>query len=180
MKTILVTLVLALGTGLGIAASPLETAIEAFNSKSARHELGKSQPPLSMEEVVAAIRLWQPGPDTPVSPKLLGVFKQIAESKTLPDRAEFELLTGYDRGGKFVFDVWSVRIRIEREDGSSYAFLIRESVLGSRTLEEEVARIERVIEDKNMERMVGGYRIIERVEHLKSRIRQQAENGQQE
>ncbi len=149
-------------------------AISDFNKKSLSDSIGASQPPISEEEVVAAILLWERPSNAPISDELLGSFKKIAESKALPSRASFDSLNGYDRGGSHIFDVWSVRIKIERTDGSSYAFVIRECVVGSRTLSEEVARLSKFIEEKGVERWVGGYRILERKKELMARIKKGA------
>ena len=119
----------------------LASAIEKFNRDAATHRIGKTQSPLTEQEVVAAILWWEPTKDTPVSPELLEQFRSIAKTKTLPRNATFEKLTGFDRGGEHVFDVWSVRIVMQRSDNSTYAFLIRERVIGARTINEELSRL---------------------------------------
>lgn len=153
----------------------LSEAVAAFNKKSLSDTIGAAQPPMTEEEVVAAILLYECPPNEPVSDELLGSFKKIATSKTLPENASFESLNGYDRGGSHIFDVWSVRIRMERADGSSYAFVLRERVVGSRTLEEELERLNNLIEEEDVKRWVGGYRILERKKDLEARILKGAE-----
>ncbi|MEM9280548.1 MAG: hypothetical protein AAGA96_01860 [Verrucomicrobiota bacterium] len=157
------------------AGTQLSEAITSFNEKSKSDSIGASQPPITEEEVVAAILLWERPPNAPISEELLASFRDIAASKVLPDNASFESLNGYDRGCSHVFDVWSVRVRMEREDGSSYAFVIRERVLGARTLEEELKRLNALIEEKEMERWVGGHRILQRREALQIRIKAASE-----
>jgi hypothetical protein len=144
----------------------LVEAISKFNADAKSDRIGVSQRRLDEDEVVAAIRHWN-NPDAPISPELLATFKQIAETKILPENAAFEVLTGYDPGGQYVFDVWSVRIRLAREDGSSFAFILRETYIASRTLEEE---LERLKASWNGERELGQCSVWRRIEELQKRI----------
>lgn len=152
-------------------AVPLLEAIQTFNAESKDDPIGRLQSPLTEEEVIAAIRSWEPGGNSPVSNALLARFKEISVSKELPEGAAFETLTGYDPGGEHVFDVWSVRIRLERADGSSFAFQIRERMIASRTLAQELERLEGLVAaNPEMIRQIGGYRMADRIESLKRRI----------
>ena len=175
-KTILIatiTTALLLNESKGLEAidtTPLTEAIAAFNDKATRDPIGKKETPLTLEEVIGAILLYERPKEAPISDELLGQFKTIASTKKLPGNAEFEVLTGYDRGGMFIFDVWSVRIRIDRPDSSSYAFQIRERVVGVRTLPEEIQRLEAFIEAEGVEKWVGGYRIIDHKNDLQKRL----------
>ncbi|MHC4462914.1 MAG: hypothetical protein ACYS6W_03665 [Planctomycetota bacterium] len=115
----------------------LADAIKAFNEKVAKHPIGKDQPLLTEDEVVAAIRAREPQEDPPVSDRLYNAFKQIAQSKRLPKNAEMEELGGaWVPRGDFVFDVWWVRIMFQREDGSTYSFPIRQRMIRSRPYNE--------------------------------------------
>jgi len=147
----------------------LSEAISAFNKKSLIDPIGAKQSPLTIEEVIAAILLWKKSTDIPVSDELFASFKRIAGTKSLPATAEFARLTGYDRGSH-IFDVWSVRIRMKRADGSSYEFLIRERVVGSRTLREELERLSKWIDEEEVEKWVGGFNFLERKKELEARI----------
>jgi hypothetical protein len=147
---------------------PLIKAVNAFNAKASREPIGQDQSPLTEAEVLAAIRYWKRPKESPVSDELHDAFKRIAETRMLPANADFEFLTGYDPGGAFVFDVWSVRIRMSRPDGSSYAFVIRERLVCSRTLEEELRLAEERVQKTPP--LPGAYRVKERVENLKARI----------
>ena len=59
---------------------------------------------------------------------------------------------------------------MDRPDGSSYAFLIRQRVVGSRALQEDVARLDSHIDVENVAGWVGGYRILDRQKELVARI----------
>lgn len=174
MKAHVVALMFAISLRLLTAApdtqdTPLSDAIAAFNKKALNDPIGAKQPPLTMDEVVAAILLWERSADILVSDDLFASFKRIAETKSLPTTAEFARLTGYDRGSQ-VFDVWSVRVRMKRADGSSYEFLIRERVVGSRTIREELERLSRWIDEEGVEKWVGGFNWLERKKELEARI----------
>jgi hypothetical protein len=147
---------------------PLADAMKAFNETAAKDPIGKDQSPLTEEEVIGAVRHLDRTKDMPVTEEMFEAFKQIAETRELPPNAEFESLTGYDPGGDFVFDVWSVRIRMYRPDRSSYAFIIRERMIRSRTIEEELVLAEKRLED--FPPVPGKWRVEKRVEDLKARI----------
>ena len=147
----------------------LADAIAAFNVEAATDPIGKSQPPLTEEEVITAILLWERPDDSPVSNEMLATFQSIAKTGRLPARASFEKLTGYDRGGNHVFDVWSVRIQIERPDKSSYSFVLRERAIANRTLEEELNRLEQLVSTSpDAGRFLLWHR--DRIENLRTRI----------
>jgi len=61
------------------AASPLRTAVLRFNRQALEHPVGRLQPPLAEEEVVAAIRFhaW----DKEVDPEVQAIFEKIAEAR---------------------------------------------------------------------------------------------------
>lgn len=113
-------------------ATPLAQAVKAFNDGALRHPDGMAQPPLTEDEVVAAIRFWRPEKDSPVSEELLKTFKRIAETRKLPGTAEFEHLAGCTPGDGYTYEVWWVRLALKRPDGSSYAFPIREQMIRCR------------------------------------------------
>ena len=106
--------------------TPLSTAIADFNTKAAQHEIGRDQPPLTQDEVLAAIMLAEKKQFPEASQHDFERFKAIASTKEIPADGEFEILDGLDPGGDFIFDVWYVRIRLNKEDGGNYAFTIRE------------------------------------------------------
>jgi hypothetical protein len=152
--------------------NPLADSIETFNRAAATDEIGKTQNPLTEQEVVAAILMWEPTKDSPVSNALLEQFRSIAKTKELPHNATIEKLTGYDPGGDHVFDVWSVRIRMQRPDDSSYSFVIRERVIAARTIVEELDALKDRISalPEEQRRLPGFYRIHDRVKELEKRI----------
>jgi len=116
----------------------LSGAIRVFNDRYARDPIGRDQPPLTEDEVVAAIRWWDWRRDElPVAEGEYRAFRKIAETRTLPKDAELEVLTLFQPDEQREFDAWSVRIRMPREqEGWTYAFTIRERWIRCRSFEE--------------------------------------------
>jgi hypothetical protein len=110
---------------------PLGQAIRELNDQYRNDRIGKDQPPLTEDEVVAAI-LWaaHERKEFPVTDDEFQAFQHIAESRRLPRGSQFEVLTGYEPDTFTVFEVWSVRIRMPRLSGpGSYAFRVRERII---------------------------------------------------
>src|SRR5947207_975432 len=98
----------------------LAEAIDKFNKQAKSDPVGKEQPPLTKEEVVAAIRIAQRAA-FPTDP-LYGAFKRIADTEELPLNAHFDVLNLLDGGESFVFDVWYVRLGLQTDNGGAYYF----------------------------------------------------------
>src|SRR5690606_15378559 len=98
-------------------STPLAAAINEFNAHY--HTLaGQPQPPLTEEEVVAAIRRWKSRRDqAPVSNSEFENFQRIAETRHLPKDVEFEVLGHFQPNEQLDFHIWSVRIVMPRTSG---------------------------------------------------------------
>lgn len=146
----------------------LADAVKALNARAAKHAIGKDQQPLTEEEVIGAIRAWEREKGSPVSDKLYSIFKRVADTRELPKNAELEGLGGlWVPSWDFYYDVWWIRVKVEREDGSSYGFPIRERIIRSRTLEEELCRVSKLLFERGAQRIPGDYRLDEYFEELK-------------
>ena len=146
----------------------LPDAIKALNEKASKDPIGKDEIPISEQEVIAVIRASKRPKDSDVTDELYKAFKRIAETRQLPPGVDFEAVGGvYDPGAAFVYDVWWVRIKMPKEGGGTYAFEIRERLIRSRTLQEELVRIEKERPDPPE---VDGGRLQDRVDALKARI----------
>ncbi|MGL4463304.1 MAG: hypothetical protein ACRC1K_14240 [Planctomycetia bacterium] len=150
-------------------AVSLADAVKAFNEKVANHHIGKNEAPITEEEVVAAIRASERPDELAVSDTMYNDFKRIADARRLPQGAFLEPIGGgWDPGGAFIYDVWWVRITMPKEDGGSYSFRIRERILRSRSLSEELIQAENRL--KEFPLGPGRYKLEDRVEELKARI----------
>ena len=144
----------------------LAAEVEQFNGGHG-HTLRKlSQPPLTENEVIAAIR-WSHADPTAISPDLLHHCKRIAMTGQFPSSAKLEILTNFDPGGDFVFKICSIRIRITREDGTSDALIVRNSFVASWTLEEELDRLRAKGVDDDA---LGQFSDAKRIKNLTRRI----------
>ena len=110
-------------------STPLAEAVKALNAKAAKDIIGKGQPPLTEQEVVASIRIWRG--KRPASDEVFQVFQAIAETRRLPKGAKFRyfaVCTGH-RGFNFV--VWWVNLRIPTGERTGYSHRIRSRMISS-------------------------------------------------
>jgi len=120
----------------------LAEGIRVFNARAADDPVGKDQPPLAEEEVIAAVRWGLLEPDKlPVSDKTLETLRKIVDSRELPPGFELEVLTGFEPTDRMGFTKWSVRLRIPAEPTGSTCISIREVMLASRLFGEEERKV---------------------------------------
>jgi hypothetical protein len=112
------------------AAMSLDEAVRIFNAQAQADQVGKDQPPLTVDEVVGAIR-WFNRNEAPVTDAEFAAFRKIAETKQLPRGTEFEVLGGFIPGDGFRYTRWSVRIRMPQitPPGGSFAYSLRERTI---------------------------------------------------
>jgi hypothetical protein len=145
--TILTIVLTSVGASGAIASSPVGSvsvaeAIGDFNTNVKTNSIGAEQPPLTEEEVIAAIRWWDfHRKESPVSDEEFLAFRKIAETHLLPQGAEVEVLTSFEPDDKVTFDAWSVRIKMPRPNGGTYAFIIRERMIRSRLIGPEERKV---------------------------------------
>jgi hypothetical protein len=116
-------------------ALPLAEAISSFNAKATQDPIGKEQPPLTEDEVIAAIRWWESDrKESPVSDGEFRAFLNIAETRRLPAGWTFEVLTHFEPDDRLLIEAWSVRIVMPRINGGTYEFRVRERMVRSRLI----------------------------------------------
>ena len=132
-------------TAASVQRTPLPTAsrwrLRFANSTIAqwRDPVGKDQPPLTEEEVVAAIRWWEHRRnEAPVTNAEFEAFQQIADTRSLPQGFAFEVLSNFEPGDGYEYVIWSVRIVMQRtsKPGWTFAFDIRERFVSSRLIDD--------------------------------------------
>ncbi len=122
-----------------LKGTPLAAAIHGFNLEHQSARIGKDQPPLTEEEVIAAIRWWKTKRnEADLMNEEFQAFQAIADTRMLPEKVKFEVLTGFQPNQEFVFNAWSVRIVMPRlsKAGWTYAFSIRDRWINSRRLDD--------------------------------------------
>ena len=118
---------------------PLAAAIRELNDAHQRDPVGKDQPPLTEEEVVAAIRWWKHRRnEAPVTNAEFEAFQQIADARALPPGFTFEVLPNFEPGDGYEYVIWSVRIVMQRtaKPGWTFAFDIRERFVSSSLIDD--------------------------------------------
>ncbi|TWU58988.1 Serine/threonine-protein kinase PknB [Rubripirellula tenax] len=112
-------------------ATPLQAAITEFNATHNEVD-GLRQPPLTLQEVLAAILDWKSRRDeAPVDNKTFANFQEIALTHQLPSGAKIEVLPHFKTETGDSFKIWSVRVVMPQvaKPGSTMAFTIRQQYL---------------------------------------------------
>jgi len=77
----------------------LADAVDEFNRYAQFDPIGKTRPPLTEDEVVAAIRGWKwTRKEHPVTEPVFQTFQTIAETRKLPPGAGLQSCSGWDTG----------------------------------------------------------------------------------
>ena len=136
------------GDARGQSRVDLDKAIEEFNRKAQANEIGAKQPPLTMEEVVAAIRRWDReklGPTHGARDE----YDEIARSQSLEKNDSISFIDSWGplKIGEeyYYFDVWWIDLRIERAEVADglgrtpgrFNLRIRDRTISSRKLTPE-------------------------------------------
>jgi len=113
-----------------VSGTPLSSAIKSFNARNSQAN-GLKQPPLTENEVVAAIIHQQPKRDeADVSDSLFEKFQQIASTRYLPEGASLVVIPNFVVEGGSKYTIWSVRVKMLQDEvgkeGWTYSFEIRE------------------------------------------------------
>jgi len=118
------------------AATPLAKAVEEFNAKAAKNATGRTQPPWTEDEVVAAIRGWVRS-KRKASDAVYAAYQRIASDRSLPPGAALRFTTSWVGYKGYKFDVWWIDLSIRTGKGTGYTFRIRDRKLRVRPLTEE-------------------------------------------
>lgn len=114
----------------------LADSVAQLNEISRNHNIGRTQEPLTADEVVGAIRRWSNALD--ISPETKAQFERIAETGMLNDGDELEFSTGLWSGGNY-YTVWWLDLTVDK-----YTFRVRDRTISSRPqTNEEIAMLER-------------------------------------
>jgi hypothetical protein len=110
-------------------ATSLSDAVKAFNQRAAADAIGKNQPALTDDEVVAAIRGWIREQGPAASDEVYKIYQTIADTKKLPEGASLTFLTRWPGFNNYDFDVWWIDLEIKTGPRSGYSFRIRDRKL---------------------------------------------------
>ncbi len=123
-------------------STPLKEAVAAFNEKAAAYlaphvdqkHLSEHQlpTPLTVDEVVAAIRGWD-RQKVSVDDRVFRIYQEIAETKVLPPRAQLRFtLQWWHQSGEYEDEVWRIDLDVMTSETSGYGFRVRNQTLKRR------------------------------------------------
>ena len=118
--------------------TPLARAVEEFNEHAKRTEVGKTQPPLTVEEVLAAVRNWSPKED-PIEPKMFAALQEAARAGMLPKGSYLSFSSGSVSRNGYDIDAWNIYLQVGLNQHPadlvgvpSYGVLVRRQYIASR------------------------------------------------
>jgi len=109
----------------------IATSVNLFNSQAKGDPIGKLQPPLTEQEVIAAIRAWTPAKSDRVADEVYDAFQEIAESGWLPEGSQLRYKTKWSGHQGYSFDVWWIDLSIKTGERTGYVFRIRDQKIAS-------------------------------------------------
>src|SRR5262249_53691656 len=109
----------------------LADAVKEFNRRAQDDATGKTQPALTEDEVIAAIRRWD-REEEPVTDDIWKAYQAIADTKNLPEGATFEFITKCLGLNNHEFDVWWINLEINTGPDTGYGFRVRHQMLRCR------------------------------------------------
>jgi hypothetical protein len=106
----------------------LAEAVKEFNRRAQVDAIGKTQPPLTEDEVVAAIRWWD-REEEPVTDDVYQAYQAIADSGKLPAGAALYFITKCSGPNGDEVDVWWINLEVWTAPDTGYGFRVRNQML---------------------------------------------------
>jgi hypothetical protein len=94
--------------------TPIADAVAEFNREAALNPIGKTQPPLTVAEVIAAIRGFSPEAH-PHSEIFLQRFKTIAQTGIIPAGCYLSFICGWTPNKDYDYVVWWIDLCVHPE-----------------------------------------------------------------
>ena len=111
----------------------LAEAVKEFNERAQKNPTGKTQPALSEDEAVAAIRGWI-REQAPATDDVYKSYQVIADTKKLPEGATLTFTTMWSPFNGQEFDVWWVNLNLKTGPNTGFTFRLRDQKLRYRPL----------------------------------------------
>jgi hypothetical protein len=132
-----------------VGGQSLADAVQGFNARAKSNPIGKDEPPLTEDEVVAAIRGWI-REQSPATDQVYSIYQAIADQRRLPTAAALDFCTSWTGHNAHHFDVWWIDLSIrtpETPNSLGYNLRIRDRKLRCRPMTAaEEAEIKSVVE----------------------------------
>ena len=109
---------------------PLSDVVSAFNQRNSSHPIGKDQPRLTVDEVVASLRLETNDGGT-LNPTELRELRDISEKRLVHDGWHIVVATAIEGKNGEGFLGWSIRLVLQRRDSNDrkHTHIIREQLI---------------------------------------------------
>jgi hypothetical protein len=104
-------------------STPLADAIASFNATAASDPIGKHEPPLTEDEIVASIQA-QLSTLPDADSRVKGIYDRIARTRRLPRGGSLHSIPGYSDGTNS-FRVWWINLEIMTSDTGGYGLRVR-------------------------------------------------------
>jgi len=106
------------------SSTPLADTVASFNAQTRHDSVGKHEPAITEEEIVAAVDSQLPKLDA--TDQVKKIYARIARSRRLPRDAHWDSTTGYRSGGQR-YTVWWINLNVMAGPKSGYGLRIRET-----------------------------------------------------
>lgn len=116
----------------------ISDAVQQFNDRASADPIGKTQPSLTKEEVLAAIRGWKVD-NHPHSDIFLKRFQKIAETGIIPKGCYLDFIPGWKGYNGYDYTVWWIDLFVGSEkpgekvqDSFGYNYRLRAQMISSK------------------------------------------------
>jgi RNA polymerase sigma factor (sigma-70 family) len=103
----------------------LADAVKEFNQWALSTSIGGKQPPLTEDEVIAAIVAWTRDPGAPTAGDLFDAFHRVAETRKLPSAWSLDAVDSWKTNEREI-EGWRIQLRLSLAPNKSYAHVIRD------------------------------------------------------
>jgi len=101
---------------------PLADAVASFNARAKEDSVGRLEPPLTEDEVIAAIQSQLPTLDA--SKQVKTIYREIARTRRIPRRGTLEAMPGFGSGPAQKC-VWWINLDVMTSKNAGYGLRIR-------------------------------------------------------
>ena len=109
----------------------LAEAVKEFNERAQKNPTGMTQPVLTEDEAVAAIRGWI-REQAPATDDVYKSYQVIADTKQLPEGATLTFTTTWSPFNGQELDVWWVNVNLKTGPNTGFTFRLRDQKLRCR------------------------------------------------
>jgi hypothetical protein len=104
---------------------PLAEAVASFNARAGDDPVGKLEPPITEDEVVASIHSQLPTLNA--TSQVKAIYNRIARIRRLPKGAALDPIPGYATASGKHYTVWWINLNVMTSKNSGYGLRIRET-----------------------------------------------------